>query len=88
MFNSFSLGKLAVQGIAALSVGKVIQDVIKNNTTIVTRLDQIRVTTGGFILGTIVVDKASQQVSKLWNGAVAEYQKRENEKKEEDAKEK
>jgi len=70
MSNPLTLAKFAAHILASLSVGKVIEDVIKNNTTIVTRSDQVRVTVGGFILGSMIVDKAANQLSTHWDAAV------------------
>lgn len=59
----FTLVKAGVQIVAALGVTRVVTEVIRNNTTVVTTMDKILVNTGGFVLGTIIVDHASDRVN-------------------------
>lgn len=60
--SAFALAKAGVQIVAALGVTRVVAEVIKNNTTMVTTLDKILVNTGGFVLGGIIIDHASDRV--------------------------
>lgn len=52
--------KLGVAVLASIPVSKITNDIIKNNVTIVTKMDQIKVATGGVVIGAML----SQQVSK------------------------
>jgi hypothetical protein len=61
--SAFAIGKAGVQILAALGVTRVVTEVIKNNTVAVTTVDKILINTGGFVLGSIVVDHASDRVN-------------------------
>jgi hypothetical protein len=52
--------KLATAVLASIPVSKITNDIIKNNVTIVTKMDRIKVATGGVVIGAML----SQQVSK------------------------
>lgn len=52
--------KLGMAVLAGIPVSKIANDIIKNNVTIVTKMDQIKVTTGSVVIGAML----SQQVSK------------------------
>lgn len=49
--------------VAALGVTKVVTDVIKTNTIAETMLQKVMVNVGGFVLGSMIMDKASSHVS-------------------------
>jgi hypothetical protein len=61
--SAFAIVKGTVQVVAALGVTRVVAEVIKNNTTVVTTVDKILVNTGGLVLGSIIVDYASDRVN-------------------------
>lgn len=52
--------KLGMAVLASIPVSKIANDIIKNNVTIVTKMDQIKVATGSVVIGAML----SQQVSK------------------------
>ena len=52
--------KLGVATLAGIPVSKIANDIIKNNVTIVTKIDKIKVVTGSVVIGAMI----SQQVSK------------------------
>jgi Holliday junction resolvasome RuvABC DNA-binding subunit len=52
--------KLGMAVLAGIPVSKIANDIIKNNVTIVTKMDQIKVATGSVVIGAML----SQQVSK------------------------
>jgi hypothetical protein len=61
--SALAIAKVGVQIVAGLGVTRVVTQVIQNNTTIVTTVDKILVNTGAFVLGSIVVDHASDRVT-------------------------
>jgi hypothetical protein len=52
--------KLGVAALAGIPVSKIANDIIKNNVTIVTKMDKIKVVSGSVVIGAMI----SQQVSK------------------------
>ena len=52
--------KLGVATLAGIPVSKIANDIIKNNVTIVTKMDKVKVVTGSVVIGAMI----SQQVSK------------------------
>jgi hypothetical protein len=52
-----------VKLVAALGVTKVVTDVIKTNTVTQTMIQKVMVNVGGFVLGSMIMDKASAHVS-------------------------
>ena len=52
--------KLGVAALAGIPVSKIANDIIKNNVTIVTKMDKVKVVTGSVVIGAMI----SQQVSK------------------------
>lgn len=80
--SAFTLARAGVQIVAALGVTKVVTQVIQNNTTIVTTVDKVLINTGAFVLGSIVVDHASDRVNYAMNKFVDWSEKRKEEIKE------
>ena len=58
--------KLGVAMLAGIPVSKIANDIIKNNVTIVTKLDKAKVVTGSVVIGAMI----SQQVSKTTDALV------------------
>lgn len=52
--------KLGMAVLAGIPVSKIANDIIKNNVTIVTKMDKVKVATGSVVIGAMI----SQQVSK------------------------
>jgi hypothetical protein len=86
MSGLISMTKFAAGLAASLSVGKVIEDIIKHNTTVVTRFDSVTTHVGGFVLGMIVVDKARETFNKQWDEAAKMW--KESKAEDEDAEKK
>jgi hypothetical protein len=68
--SGLTVAKLAVNIVSSLGVSKILNDVIKNNTTIETVVDKILVHSGSLVLGTMVVSKASDHVNATIDGAI------------------
>lgn len=62
MSGVFPIAKLAVHVAASVGVSKVVGDVIRNNTTVVTTADAAKVWTGGFVIGMIVTEAARKTI--------------------------
>jgi hypothetical protein len=62
MFSTLGTVKLAINIVGSLGVGKILSDVVKNNTTIVTPLDKLLVNSGTLVLGTMIGQKAKEHV--------------------------
>jgi hypothetical protein len=58
-----TLVKAGVHIVSALGVGKVLNDVARNNVNVVTTADKILVNAGTLVLGSMVVKKAEAHVS-------------------------
>lgn len=76
----FSLAstKLAVNIVSALGVSKVIGDIVKNNTTVLTGSQKLLVNAGGLVLGSMVVEQACNHVNRTIDDLV-EWHKQEKE---------
>jgi|GEM_PF-5617892 hypothetical protein len=65
--SGLPVAKLAVHLVASLGVTKVLNDIIRNNTTVVTTADAVKVATGSLVLGSMVVEKASDHINRQWD---------------------
>jgi hypothetical protein len=54
--------RLAAQVFASVSVSKVVNDVIRNNTTVVSTFDAVRVWGGSVVIGSMIADSAAKHV--------------------------
>jgi hypothetical protein len=61
--TTFTIVKAGVHIVSALGVTKVLGDIVRNNTTVVTTTDKVLVNAGSLVLGSMIVEKASQHVS-------------------------
>lgn len=68
--STLSVAKLAINVVGSLGVGKILNDVIKSNTTIVTTADKLLVNAGTLVLGTMAGQKASDTVNTTIDNAV------------------
>jgi hypothetical protein len=73
--SGLTVAKLAVNLVSSLGVSKIINDVVKNNTTIETVVDKILVHSGSLVLGTMIVSKASDHVNATIDGAINKIKK-------------
>lgn len=63
--------KLGVAVLAGIPVSKVVNDIIKNNVTIVTQVDKIKVVTGQFVIGAMLTQSLSKTTDNLVDSVVA-----------------
>jgi hypothetical protein len=68
--------KMVAQIVTTVGVGKVVRDVIQNNTTVETTADAAKVWAGSFVIGGMVAEQASQHVDRRIDGAVAWFENR------------
>jgi hypothetical protein len=73
--------KLGVAVLAGIPVSKIANDIIKNNVTIVTQIDKIKVATGSIVIGAMISQSLSKTTDTLVDSVVA--LKNRNEKTEE-----
>ena len=73
----------AVRLVSTFGVAKVLSDVIKTNTVVHTGVDKALVNIGGFVLGSMVVEKASNHVDHLFKAAHLQFEKTKEEIKDE-----
>jgi hypothetical protein len=57
--------KLGVAALAGIPVSKIANDIIKNNVTIVTKIDKIKVVTGSVVIGAMISQQVSKTTDKL-----------------------
>jgi len=76
MSNALPIAKLAVQALTTISVSSVVRDVIRNNTVAVTVFDQVKVTVGSLVVGSIVNDYATKHVNEKMDAAIDWYESR------------
>lgn len=55
--------KMAAQIVGGVGVGKVVHDVIRNNVSVVTTFDAVKVWTGSLVLGAMIVDRSYAYIS-------------------------
>lgn len=70
--------KLGINLLSSFGVSKVLNDIVSNNTTVVTTADAILVKTGTLVLGTMIVGHASNHVNNTIDGVVAIFNKKED----------
>lgn len=61
--NTFTIVKAGVHIVSALGVTKVLGDIVRNNTTVVTTADKVLVNAGSLVLGSMIVGAASKHVN-------------------------
>lgn len=76
----FLLVKLAANIVAGLGVTKVVDEVIKNNTTVLTTFDAVRVWTGRVVLGSLVLDRSADFVNEQFDDYKAWRDKKDKDK--------
>jgi hypothetical protein len=57
--------KLGVAALAGIPVSKIANDIIKNNVTIVTKMDKVKVVTGSVVIGAMISQQVSKTTDKL-----------------------
>jgi hypothetical protein len=64
--SNVALLKGAVHIVGALGVQKVVGDIIKNNTVVVSTADRILVSTGSLVLGSMIGEQATRHISHVF----------------------
>lgn len=62
--------KLGVAALAGIPVSKIANDIIKNNVTIVTKVDKIKVATGSVVIGAMISQSISRTTDMLVDSVV------------------
>jgi hypothetical protein len=57
--------KLGVATLAGIPVSKIANDIIKNNVTIVTKIDKVKVATGSVVIGAMISQSLSRTTDML-----------------------
>lgn len=73
---SFPALKLGAQLVAGLGVSKVVSDIIRNNVTVLTPADLLKVRVGGLVIGSMVVEQASNHIARTADELVAWVEKK------------
>lgn len=63
--------RLFTQLIASVGVSKVVNDIIKNNTDIVTTSDALKVWSGSIVIGSMIAEHASEHVNRRVSEVIA-----------------
>lgn len=53
-----------LQLVAGLGVTKIIADIVKNNVSVVTTADAVKVWTGSFVIGSMIVEQSSNHIER------------------------
>jgi hypothetical protein len=77
---SLPAAKIVAQVAASFGVSKVVADVIKNNVTVLTRFDSVKVWTGSLVIGSMLVEQSSNHIDRVADSVVTWYKDRDNEK--------
>lgn len=79
MSNVMPVARLAVHLISSVGVSKVVNDIIKNNTNVVTTADAVKVAAGSLVIGSMIAEHASKHVNNRVDAAIAWYIDRKDE---------
>lgn len=63
MSDKLAIAKLVINFTAGAGVSKVINDIIRNNTTVETTQDAFKVWTGSIVIGSMAADAGSKHVN-------------------------
>jgi hypothetical protein len=64
--SNVGLLKVAVHVVGGLGVQKVIGDIIKNNTVVVSTADKVLISAGSLVLGSMVTEQATKHISHVF----------------------
>ena len=78
MSSLLPIGRLAAQVIAGFGVSKIVSGIIQNNVVISTTAQAVAVKTGGFILGSMLIDQSSKHIEDMITEAQATIEKFKN----------
>ena len=63
--------KLGVSVLAGIPVSKIVNDIIKNNVTVVSKIDQVKVVTGSIVIGGMISQSLSKTTDMFVDSIVA-----------------
>lgn len=63
--------KLGVSVLAGIPVSKITNDIIKNNVTIITQIDKVKVAAGSVVIGAMISQSVSRTTDMLVDSIVA-----------------
>lgn len=72
---SLTSTKLVVNIVSSIGVSKVIGDIVKNNTTVLTGSQKFFVNAGGLVIGSMVVEQALNHVNRTIDDVVEWHRK-------------
>ena len=75
---SLTSTKLAINIVSSLGVSKVVGDIVRNNTTVMTGSQKFLVNAGGLVLGSMIMEHAMNHVNTTIDNVV-EWHRRETE---------
>lgn len=76
MSNMLPIVRLTTHLVASVGVSKVINDIIKNNTDVVTTADAVKVATGSIVLGSMLAEHAMKHVNNRVDAVAAWHAER------------
>lgn len=76
MSNKLAIAKLIVNFAAGAGVSKVVNDIIRSNTTVETTQDAFKVWTGSVVIGSMAADAGSKHVNAKIDSAVNWFEAR------------
>lgn len=62
--------KLGVATLSSISVSKIATDIIKNNVTIVTKIDKVKVATGSAVIGVMLSNQIAKTTDMLVDAVI------------------
>jgi hypothetical protein len=68
--------KLSAQFVAGLGVSKILTDVVKNNVSVLTTADAVKVWAGSLVLGSMMVEQSSNHIERITSEVVAWHKSR------------
>lgn len=78
MTNGFPITKLAVHLVSSVGVSKVVNDIIRNNTDVLTTADAVKVAAGSLVIGSMIAEQASEHVTRRLDAVLTWYASRKN----------
>jgi hypothetical protein len=74
------MARLAVNLAASIGMSKVVHDFIRNNVTVVTTADAVKVAAGSLVIGSMVAEHASKHVNSRIDSVIAWHENRKEDK--------
>ena len=67
MSNALPVAKLAVQIVSGLGVSKIVNDIVRNQVTILSTADAVKVWVGSLVISSIIVEQSSNHIDRATN---------------------